>query len=160
MGRRRIALTTTAVVVTVAALVLTIAGQVWLHGRHADDQRERVVRDAAETAVAAVLSYDYRSLDTNLRTTRTLLTGDARKQYDDVSKPLLATAPGIHAITKAQVKTSAILQSGETSARVLLFVDQLSSSTSLKTPQVDQSRIVVTLTRSGGRWLVSSLSAV
>jgi Mce-associated membrane protein len=58
------------------------------------------------------------------------------------------------------VKTTTVLQSGENSARVLLFVDQLSSSTQLKTPQVDQSRIVVTVSRSGGRWLVSSLSAV
>jgi Mce-associated membrane protein len=147
-------------VLTVAALVVAVAGQVWLHGRTADDRRERSAREAAETAVAAVLSYDYRSLEANLASTRTLLTGDARQQYDDVSKPLLATAPGIHAITKAQVKTATVLQSGERSARVLLFVDQLSSSTSLKTPQLDQSRIVVTVTRTGGRWLVSSLSAV
>jgi Mce-associated membrane protein len=160
MRRGRIVLTAVAVVLTVVALVVAVAGQVWLHGRAADDRRERSAREAAETAVAAVLSYDYRSLEANLAATRTLLTGDARQQYDDVSKPLLATAPGIHAITKAQVKTTAVLQSGERSARVLLFVDQLSSSTSLKTPRLDQSRIVVTVTRSGGRWLVSSLSAV
>lgn len=160
MRRGRTVLTAVAAVLTVAALAVVVVGQIWLHGQRAQDSRERAIRDAAETAVTAVLSYDYRSLDTNLASTRPLLTGDARKQYDDVSKPLLATAPGIHAITKAQVKTTTVLQSGKDSARVLLFVDQLSSSTSLKTPQVDQSRIVVTVSRSGGRWLVSSLSAV
>lgn len=160
MRRRNAVLVALAGVLTVAALAVTVVGQVWLHGQRAEDRRERALASAARTAVTAVLSYDYRSLDSTLASTRPLLTGDARRQYDEVSQPLHTTAPGIHAVTRAQVKVAAVLESGSRSGRVLLFVDQLSSSTNLRTPRLDQSRIVVTLTRSGSRWLVSSLDAV
>ena len=149
-----------ALALTVTCLVVTIVGRSWLHDRAAEEHRRTAVTEAARSAVTAVLSYDYRSLGTNIASAEPLLTGDAKKQYREVSAPLLSTAPGIQAITKATVRTSTVLSSGPKQAEVLLFVDQTSSSTSLKTPRVDQSRILVTLTRSGQRWLVSTLTAV
>lgn len=157
--RRTIALAVTGLV-TLAALAVIIAGQLWLQGERGADERTGTVRDAADRAVTAVLSYDYRRIETGMSETAPLLTGDAKAQYLEVREPLVETAPSLKAVVTAEVKTSTVLEHDESSARVLLFVDQLSSSKKLDQPQLDQSRVVVTLTREGERWLVSTLAAI
>lgn len=153
---------TTAALVAVLLLALGAAawGQWWLHDQRHSEGRAAAAKKAADTAVAAMLSYDYRRLQDDMRQTATLLTGDARSQYTDLETPLLTSAPTLHAVMQATVKTSTVLRSDDSSAQVLLFVDQLASSTKLDKPQLDESRIVVTMKRTGGRWLVSSLAAV
>lgn len=157
---RRTALLVVAALLTIAALAAVVVGQLWLHGQRSSDDRAAAVREAADRAVTAVLSYDYRRIEAGMEKTADLLTGDAQTQYVDVQEPLLATAPQLKAVVTAEVKSSTVLEHDEESARVLLFVDQLSSSKKLTQPQLDQSRVVVTLTREDGRWLVSTLSAI
>ncbi|HWJ80783.1 MAG TPA: hypothetical protein VNS55_00995 [Nocardioides sp.] len=157
--RRRL-LAALAAVVLVAALAVIATGQLWLHGQRADDDRADQVREAADRAVTAVLSYDYRRLDQGVADTTPLLTGDALAQYEEVQRPLARTAPKLHAVVSAEVKTSTVLEADDDSARLLLFVDQVSSSRKLTQPQLDQSRVVVTMQRKGDDWLVSSLSAI
>lgn len=145
-------------------LVLCLAGigwgQWWLHGERAADHREAEVLSAAEHGTSLVLSYDYRRLAAGSRDTEVLLTGDALRQYRDVQAPLVKAAPGLKAVVEADVKTATVLSAADDSARVLLFVDQTSTSKKLAQPQLDQSRIVVSLTRKGGAWLIESISAV
>ena len=159
-GPRRTALVVAACIVLVAALVVIATGQWWRHERRADADRDAAIRDAAESAVTAVLSYDYRRLPSGVADTKPLLTGDAEKQYLDVQKPLARSAPGLKAVVSAEVKSLALVQSDDDSARVLLFVDQLSQSKKLSRPQLDQSRVVVTLARKDDHWLVSTLAAI
>ncbi|HYG95300.1 MAG TPA: hypothetical protein VD859_17115 [Nocardioides sp.] len=157
--RRTLLLLVTGVIL-VAALAVIVAGQLWLRGQRADEDREAAVRDAAEGAVTAVLSYDYRRLEDGMEETTPLLTGDAETQYLEVGKPLLESAPRLRAVVTAEVKAATVLESDDDSARVLLFVDQLSSSKKLSQPQLDQSRVVVTMERKDDRWLVSTLAAI
>lgn len=149
-----------AVLVTAAALAVTVAGQLWLRGEAAEDTRAEAARDAADRAVTAVLSYDHRRLDAGREETLPLLTGDAEAQYVDVQRPLARTAPRLESVVAAEVKASTVLAHDEDSARVLLFVDQLASSRKLSQPQLDQSRVVVDLVREGDTWLVSTLAAM
>ena len=157
--RRAVALAAAAVLLVASAAVI-VTGQLWLHGQRADDDRAAQVRDAADHAVTQILSYDYRRLEQGTADTEPLLTGDALAQYEDVQQPLRKSAPRLKAVVSATVKASTVLESDDDSARVLLFVDQLSSSSKLTQPQLDQSRVVVTLKRDGDGWLVSSLSAI
>lgn len=156
----RTALLALAALLTVVALGVIVVGQVWLHGQRAADERAKDARAAADRAVAAVLSYDYRRLQAGADQAAPLLTGDAADQFEQVQQPLRSTAPKLKAVVTAEVKASTVLESDEKSARVLLFVDQLSSSKKLQRPHLDQSRVVVTLTHQHGHWLVSTLSAV
>ncbi|MCL2542265.1 MAG: hypothetical protein FWE71_07395 [Nocardioidaceae bacterium] len=158
-GRGRLASAIAAILLVVAVAVVA-AGQWWLHQQRSHDTDEADVRSAADDAVTSVLSYDYRRLQAGMRATTPLLTGDARSQYLDLQKPLLHTAPKLQAVVDAQVKTMSVLDLSGDSARVLLFVDQTSSSKWLSRPQLDQSRILVTMTRSSGHWLVSTLAAI
>lgn len=147
-------------VVLVAALAVIVAGQLWLRAQRAEDDRSAEVRAAAETAVTAVLSYDYRRLEEGTADTTPLLTGDAEAQYLEVQTPLAESAPRLRAVVTAEVNEATVLEADEESARVLLFVDQLSSSRKLTEPQLDQSRVVVTMEREGDSWLVSTLAAI
>jgi len=150
--------------VLLALLVVALGaigwGQWWLHQQHRDDDRAAAAQHAATDTVTAVLSYDYRRLRADIDATEPLLTGDAKAQYADLSAPLLKTAPPIHAVMQAAVKSSTVLESSASSARVLLFVDQTASSTKLAKPQLDQSRILVTMKHTNGTWLVADLSAI
>ena len=159
-ARRRTLLLAVAAILLVAALAVIVAGQLWLHGQRVAEDREADVRDAADTAVTAVLSYDYRRLEEGTADTTPLLTGDALAQYQDVQRPLQKSAPALEAVVTAEVKSATVLEADDSSARVLLFVDQLSSSRKLTQPQLDQSRVLVTLQRKGDDWLVSTLSAI
>lgn len=106
-----------------------------------------------------MLSYDHRRLEAGRKETLPLLTGDAAAQYDDVQEPLARTAPRLESVVDADVRATTVLEHDEDSAEVLLFVDQLASSKKLSQPQLDQSRVVVTLVRKEDRWLISSLAA-
>lgn len=147
-------------VLLAACLAFVAAGQWWLHEQRSEDDRAASIRDAAETAVTAVLSYDYRRLQAGMDETKPLLTGDAEKQYVELQQPLLTSAPELRAVVQAEVKATTVLQSDDDSARVLLFVDQTSTSKKLTQPQLDQSRVLVTMERSGDHWLVSTLAAI
>lgn len=160
ISRRRTVVLAVAAVLVLAALAVIVTGQLWLHGQDVADDRDEQVRDAADHAVTAVLSYDYRRLEKGMADTRPLLTGDALAQYEEVQKPLQRSAPRLKAVVSAEVKAATVLEADGDSARVLLFVDQVSSSRKLTQPQLDQSRVVVTMQRKGDDWLVSSLSAI
>lgn len=158
-GRRTVAMAV-AGMVTTTALAAVVAGQLWLRGERGEDELAGTVRDAADRTVTAVLSYDYRRIEADMSETAPLLSGDAKAQYLEVQKPLMETAPKLRAVVSAEVKASTVLAHDEDAARVLLFVDQLSSSKKLDQPQLDQSRVVVTLAREGDQWLVSTLAAI
>jgi Mce-associated membrane protein len=158
--RRRAVVTGVLAALLVACLAALVWGQVWLHDRRIEDDRKADVLAAAKHGTSLVLSYDYRRLAAGGRETKSLLTGAALKQFQEVQAPLVKAAPGLKAVVSATVKAATVLDSEDRSARVLLFVDQTSTSTKLTAPRVDQSRIVVNLTRSHGDWLISSISAV
>ena len=50
-------------------------------------------------------------------------------------------------------------QDGRGSVRILAFVDQTTTSAKLTRPQIDQSRVILTMSQVDGRWLVSKVEA-
>jgi Mce-associated membrane protein len=157
--RRRVALAAVLATMVLAASIM-VAGQWWLLQQRRAQDRSDAVRAAATAAGTEVLSYDYRRLQAGANDTIPLLTGDAKTQYLQLLAPLKQSAPRLKAVVSADVKAAAVLQSDSHSARVLLFVDQTSTSSKLSAPQLDQSRVVVTMTKSRDHWLVSEIAAI
>lgn len=159
---------TIAALVIVVCLVVTLAGQIWLHEHPSDPSLAAAssggasagVTAAATSGVAAVLSYDYRHLGTDIARTQPLLAGKALHDYRALLGSLRRTAPRLHSAIRAEVKSVAVLRSDARRAKVLLFVDQTSTSKKLTQPQLDQSRILATLRRTGDRWLIDSVKAI
>ncbi|MFF4317016.1 hypothetical protein [Streptomyces sp. NPDC001507] len=156
-------------VVLVAALVAAaVLGWQYRQGRQAEQARGEALA-AARQAAPVVLSYDYRHLDRDFSRARALLTGHFRDQYGKTTKAVVApTATKYHGVVKATVATPAdggapavsVVSATPDRAVVLLFVNQVTSSTQVPEPRLDLNRVRMTLTRTSDGWKVSGVDAL
>jgi hypothetical protein len=118
-----------------------------------------VLMDQAGKMTAAALSYDAKTFDKDTAAASRLMTPSMRKQYlatlaevrDDVAKQGL--------VLKAEVRASALISATEDEARVLEFVNQSTTAKGVARSQLNQNRVVVTLSKVDGRWLISKMDA-
>ena len=142
IGARRL-LTVVAVVCAVLCVPAAAAAVVLATRGPAPDSTAHARHDAlhaATTAAHDLLSYDYRSLDTDIARAKGETTGAFAQQYAETAGKLLDQAKQLKAIVQASVK-------------------QLPGQAK-PTTRIDQSRVQLTMTKVGGRWLVSALSAL
>jgi Mce-associated membrane protein len=121
---------------------------------------------AAERALKAVLSYDYRHMEADRDRAATYLTPKYRAEYLKNFNDLLTKgpdgSPGPVEKTKAVV-TADVLDSGVVDAegdrvRVVVFVNQ-SSVKGTAAPTVFQDRVVATMVHDGDAWLVDDIKS-
>jgi Mce-associated membrane protein len=117
---------------------------------------------AAKSSVAAILSYDYRSIGPDIARAKADSTGVFAHQYAQSASHLLAEAKQVKAIVQATVGSAGVVSASPRAVEVLLFVDQagVRQDHGQKSPQtrIDQSRVRVTMTKVGSSWLVSDLA--
>jgi Mce-associated membrane protein len=154
-------------VLTVLCLAALTAVAVLGWQRHTHDLEEQARKDAvsaARVAAGDILGYDYRSIDEAIKRARSETTGAFRKQYDETAAELLPQSKQVKAIVQATVGSAALMSADRDRVVVLLFVDQatVKQQPGAKTPEtrIDQSRVRMTMSRTGGHWLVSELVAL
>jgi Mce-associated membrane protein len=160
LGRRWIV---AGVALSLATAVLVTSLVMW---RAADDRRtvatnQAAAASAASTIVDKMLGYDYRSFDQHTSEVSALLTGPFRNEFvqaaTEVVKPL---AVQNQAVIQATVSQASVMSTpDQANVKILLFVDQSTSSAKLAHPQIDQSRVILTMSQVDGRWLVSKVEA-
>lgn len=132
--------------------------------RLATEKSRTAALSAARVAAGDILGYDYRSVEASIRRARAETTGAFRSEYDKTAKTLLTQAKQVKAIVQATVGSAAVMDASRDRVVVLLFVDQatVKQVPGEKTPttRIDQSRVRMTMTRSGSSWLVSELAAL
>jgi Mce-associated membrane protein len=145
-----------------AAAVAVVATNVG-HDTSVEQARAAAV-SAATSAARDILSYDYRTLGTDIPRAKAETTGLFASQYASTSDQLLAQAKQLRAIVQARPAQPGVVSATTHQVVVLLFVDQLSVKqvAGAKTPttRIDQSRVRLTMSKVGGRWLVSQLAAL
>ena len=120
-------------------------------------------RDAGMQAAAQltqkVLSYDWQTLDADIKAAEAVLAPSFRSEY-------AKTMAGVKDQTiKNQVKLAAdaaatsIVSATENKVVALVFVNQVTTAKGTANQRVDGSRVLVTLTRGGGDWRISKLKA-
>lgn len=118
---------------------------------------------AAESAAAAVLSYDYRSLEADRDAAAKFLSDGYREEYvDTFDKLVIDSATQTKAAVEAQVLASAAMNSGERDASrvpVLLFVNQTTSSAASADPSVALNRVRLDMVEVNGTWLVDGITS-
>jgi Mce-associated membrane protein len=170
-GRHRDARRLTATALTVVLVVLCIpvaaaASVLYVRDRdgRAGEHARTAATAAAEQAVRDILSYDYRTLDKDIAQAEADTTGAFAQQYRRTAGELQTQAAQLKAIVQATPSTPGIVSADRHEVVVLLFVDQASVKqvAGKKTPttRIDQSRVRMTMTNVGGRWLVSQLDAL
>jgi Mce-associated membrane protein len=146
-----------------AAAILVTSVVMW---KAADDRRTQASDRAAAASAASMiiekmLGYDYNSFDQHTREVSALLTGGFRNEFvqaaTQVVRPL---AIQNQAVIQAKVSEASVMSTpGQADVKVLLFVDQSTNSAKLVRPQIDQNRVILTMSQTDGRWLVSKVEA-
>lgn len=145
------------VAVAVAAVLLAV------EARHDDAvQRARsAALAAATTEIRQILSYDYRSIGSDLARANSDTTGQFRGQFEVLASQLISpAATQQHTVTKATVPNASVVSATADQVVVLLFIDQSTTSKTLNQPQQVASQVRVTMEHVGGRWLVAQFQAL
>lgn len=122
---------------------------------------EREAIKAASEGSVALLSYAPDTLEHDLVTAKTHLTGDFLAYYDKFTRQIVTPAAKEHHVqTTAVVARAAVSELRTNSAVVLTFIDQTTMSKDKPEPIVAASAVRVGLTKIDGRWLISSFDPV
>jgi Mce-associated membrane protein len=147
----------------VATAILATSLVMW---KTADDRRtlasnQAAASSAASSTIEKMLGYDYKSFDRHTSEVSTLLTGPFRNEFiqaaTKVVKPLAIQNQAVIAAKVSEV--SVMSTPDQTHVKILVFVDQSTTSAKLQRPQIDQNRVILTMSQVGGRWLVSKIEA-
>jgi len=118
------------------------------------------VLEAADEAATRVYSYSWKTLGDDKAAARDLLTGGMLDQYDRTMAGVATSSRRDHRVVSAEVVGTALVHATTSYARVLVFVNQSTDGTDLETPRLDLDRVLVSLRRVEGDWLVSELDAL
>jgi hypothetical protein len=125
-----------------------------------DEQVRKDVLAAAQSDVGLLFSYDYRELDDYAAATRKVTTDKFGSEFAQTVAAIRAQQLSQQAVAKAAVKEAAVQDANATTAHVLLFVDTTTTTKTLKTPNVQRTRVVLTLQSVDNHWLIDGVEAV
>ena len=116
------------------------------------------VASAGANGAAALLSYDYRSVNDVVATNQRLLTTTCAAGYAaQIDGGVKAQVIANKVVVATQVRAAAVQSIDADGAVVLVVVDEKRTGTDLAAPQSSQLAVSVGLVRDGGRWLVSDV---
>ncbi len=153
-----------AIVLCLAAATADVV--LFLDGRGAaGEQHDRsAALAAARSAAQDILSYDYRTIDADIRRAQSHATGTFATQYRQSADQLAAQARQNRAIVQASPGQPGVVSADRGQVVVLVFVDQASvkqlEAQKSPTTRIDQNRVRLTMTQVNGHWLVSQLAAL
>ncbi|SBS73532.1 conserved hypothetical protein [uncultured Mycobacterium sp.] len=123
--------------------------------------RQKQVAGAARDGTVALLSYAPETLDKDLANAKSHLTGEFLKYYSQFTDQIVAPAARQKGVkTEATVARAAVSELRADSAVVLVFVNQVTTSKDRPDPALATSSVVVKLTNTDGRWLISEFNPV
>jgi Mce-associated membrane protein len=124
-----------------------------------DDARTGVLVAAADLS-QRVLTYHHDTFDEDLEVTSARLTPDFRQEYDSAMEQVRANTEKNKISQEATAVSSAIIEATPDEARVLVFVNQETSSGTTKANQMVRNRLVVDLVRVDGEWAIAGVNAL
>ncbi len=143
----------------VLAIVLTGAGyEGWLlFQHHQKDVAATQALDAAKRYIITLTSVDTNSIDKNFTEVLDGSTGEFKDMYTKSSAQLRQTLIDNKAAAHGSVIDAAVQSASEDKVDVVLFVDQSVSNGTAPAPQLDRSRVKMTMEKVDGRWLASKV---
>lgn len=151
-------------IVTAVATSAVAAGLYWrqyLPDRQTDAAAADAVIAATTDGTVALLSYSPDSLDQDFAKGRSHLTGEFLSYYNDFTQQIVTPAAKKKGVsTTAAVVQAAVSELHPSSATVLAFVNQTTTSNESAGPSLAISTVVVHLTKVDGSWLISSFDPV
>ena len=124
-----------------------------------DEARSQAIVAAADLTQRA-LSYDYRTLANDMEVARPNMTPSFRKKYDATMRQARPNTLKNKIVLQADVVASSVIVATERRARMLVFVNQVTTAETNEAKQANRNSLVVTLVRGKGDWMLSELTAL
>ncbi len=155
--RRRSAAKWFAAVVLVAVLAASGYAGWLLFEQHQKDVAAAEALDAAEKFTLVLTTINPHAIDQNITEVRDGSTGEFKNLYEQSSAQLRQVLIDNKATAHGVVIESAVKSASKDRVEVVLFVDQAVSNAAAPAPQLDRSRVVMTMEKVDGRWLASKV---
>lgn len=114
---------------------------------------------AAARITGTALSYRWSSLDRDTRAAEALMTPAFGQQYARTMARVRSQTLRDRITVRAKVVATSVVRASEQEVQALVFVDQVTTARGSRQPRVDQTRVLVTLTRGAGDWQLSRMRA-
>ena len=108
---------------------------------------------------ARVLSYDGSRFDADVTASKTLMTAAMQQQYDASLAKVRARVVRDGVVHEATAVATSVITASEDQVAALVFLDQVTTARGAPGRQLDTNRVVVTLVRRHGTWLIAKLDA-
>lgn len=155
---RRIKATRCAAAITLAVALSGAGYEGWLlFQHHQKDVAAEQALAAAKKYILTLTSVDTNAIDKNFTDVLDGSTGEFKDMYTKSSAQLRQTLIDNKAAAHGSVVDAAVQSATEDKVDVVLFVDQSVSNGSAPAPQVDRSRVKMTMEKVDGRWLASKV---
>ncbi|MEU1994050.1 hypothetical protein ABZ511_06335 [Nocardia gamkensis] len=162
LSKRATLISAAVIALLLAAMILTVVllGNSLAQHRAIADSAQ-AARDAAQSRIPVVLSYDFHTVDTEFPKAAENLTGTFREDFGKLGSTVIISAAHRDSIvTKAKVVESSVISASADKVDVLLFVNQETTSSKYQGPRLDGSRVRVTMTQTSGKWLISEITPI
>jgi Mce-associated membrane protein len=160
-GRRWVALLVAFLLVASAGATGAVYWWVYRPDQLTSAAAQQQVLDAAKQGTTSLLSYAPDTLDKDLATAKSHLTGEFLKYYTDFTDQIVAPAARQKGVkTEATIVRAAVSEMHPDRAVVLVFVNQVTTSKDRPEPALATSSVMVTMEKVQGRWLISEFKPV
>jgi Mce-associated membrane protein len=145
--------------------LLLVAGTVFLGLQVRAESRTEDARTqalaASRDAARALFSYNHESLEQDFARGLAVTTGNFREEYSRTTTDVVqGVATEYQAVVQANVSEAGVISAGPDEVVVLVFINQVTTSTRVEGEKIDQSRVRMRLVRRGGDWLVAQVDAL
>ncbi|WP_242902962.1 hypothetical protein [Actinomadura terrae] len=153
-------------VVVLVGLVLALGGATTMLALKVRDQKatETASRQglfAASRAAQALSSYDYRSLDSDLKAGAEMTTGRLRGEFEKLAETLRTLAPRERAVSSTTVMKAGVVSASRDKVVALVYANRSSQTSSDKQQRLPEPlRIRLTMVKKQGKWLASELAVI
>ena len=113
---------------------------------------------AARSGVVDMTSFDYLTLDDDIKQIEAVTTGDLKKEAVDQLNSRRQQITDTQATVNTEVVGAGVTKADTADATVLLVIQSTQKSTASEQAQVVRYRIQVELEKEGGRWLLSGIA--
>lgn len=129
--------------------------------RATDAAAAKAAITAASEGTVAILSYSPDTFEHDFSSAKSRLTGDFLSYYSQFTQEIVGPAAKQKSVkTSAVVVRAAASELHPDSAVVLVFINQSTSSADRPEPALSSSSVLVTVTKAGDKWLISSFNPV
>jgi Mce-associated membrane protein len=134
---------------------------VYLPDRDTDAAAAKTVLSTASEGAVAILSYSPETIDRDVASAKSRLTGNFLKYYSQFTDQIVGPAAKQKSVKQtAIVLRSALSELHPDTADVLLFVNESTQSKDRPEPTFQNSSVLVRLTKVDGKWLISEFTPV